>query len=80
MAEQFATTYKARAAVEGTIAQATRYWGVRKSRYINDRRTQLQHLMTAAVIDIERILSWLAGEPKAAARPNALALLYRPTT
>jgi hypothetical protein len=36
--------------------------------------------MTAAVIDIERILSWLAGEPKAAARPNALALLYRPTT
>ena len=78
--EQFAVTYKVRAGVEGTIAQATRSCGVRYARYIGDQRTHLQHLMTAAAINIMRILRWLAGEPKAATRPNALALLYRPAT
>ncbi len=78
--EQFAATYKVRAGVEGTIAQATRSCGARCARYIGDQRTHLQHLMTAAAINVMRILRWLAGEPKAATRPNALALLYRPAT
>jgi len=77
--EQFATTYKVRAGIEGTIAQATRSCDVRHARYVGDKRTHLQHLMTAAALNIVRILRWLAGEPKAASRPNALALLYQPT-
>ena len=76
--QQFATLYKARAGVEGTIAQATRSCGVRYARYVGEQRTHLQHLMTAAAINIVRILRWLAGEPKAATRLNALALLYQP--
>lgn len=76
--KQFAAIYKVRAGVEGTIAQATRSCGIRSARYIGDQRTHLQHLMTAAAINIVRILRWLAGEPKAATRPNALALLYQP--
>jgi transposase len=78
--EQFATTYRARAGVEGTIAQATRSCGVRHARYVGIARTHLQHLMTAAAINIVRILRWMAGVPKAATRPNALALLYQPAT
>jgi transposase len=75
---QFATLYQARAGVEGTIAQATRSCGIRFARYVGEQRTHLQHLMTAAAINIVRILRWLAGEPKAATRRNALALLYQP--
>jgi transposase len=78
--QQFATIYKVRAGVEGTIAQATRSCGVRYARYVGEQRTHLQHLMTAAAINIVRILRWLAGEPKAATRPNALALLFQPAT
>ncbi len=78
--KQFAAIYKVRAGVEGTIAQATRSCGIRYARYIGGQRTHLQHLMTAAAINIVRILRWLAGEPKAATRPNALALLYQPVT
>jgi transposase len=77
---RFATIYKVRAGVEGTIAQATRSCGVRYARYVGEQRTHLQHLMTAAAINLVRILRWLAGEPKAATRPNALALLYQPVT
>ncbi len=76
--QQFATLYKVRAGVEGTVAQATRSCGVRYARYVGEQRTHLQHLMTAAAINMVRILRWLAGEPKAATRPNALALLYQP--
>jgi hypothetical protein len=36
--------------------------------------------MTVAAINIVRIFRWLAGEPKAATRPNALVLLYQPFT
>ena len=78
--KQFAAIYKVRAGIEGTIAQATRSCGIRYARYIGDQRTHLQHLMTVAAINIVRILRWLAGEPKAATRPNALALLYQPVT
>lgn len=78
--QQFVATYKIRAGVEGTIAQATRSCGVRYARYMGEQRTHLQHLMTVAAINIVRMLRWLAGEPKATTRPNALALLYQPVT
>jgi transposase len=47
------------------MAQATRSCGVRHARYVGMARTHLQHLMTAAAINVHRILQWLAGEPKA---------------
>lgn len=78
--QEFAATYKVRAGVDGTIAQATRSCGVRYARYVGEHRTHLPHLMTAAAINIVCILRWLPGEPKAATRPNALALLYQPVS
>jgi hypothetical protein len=75
---QFPATYKARAGVEGTIAQAACSCPVRYARYVGEQPTHLQHLMVAAAINLVRILRWLAGEPKTATRPSALALLYQP--
>jgi hypothetical protein len=68
--------YAVRAGVEGTIAQGVRSCGLRRSRYIGQARTHLQHLMTAAAMNLMRLLHWLAGEPKATTPRSAFARLY----
>jgi hypothetical protein len=73
---EFAAKYTRRAGVEGTIAQGTRSHGLRRSRYIGLAKTHLQHLMTAAAMNVVRMLRWLAGEAKAVTRPSAFAQLY----
>jgi len=62
--------------VEGTIAQGTRSHGLRRSRYVGLAKTHLQHLLTAAAMNVVRMLRWLAGEVKAATRSSAFARLY----
>jgi transposase len=77
---ELTTHYKAeyakRAGVEGTMAQSVRTCDVRRSRYRGQPKTHLQHLMSAAAINVMRILRWLADEPKATTRCSAFALLY----
>lgn len=75
--EEFKQAYAKRAGVEGTIAQSVRTGEVRRARYFGQAKTHLQHLMTAAIINIVRILRWLAEEPKAKTRPSAFAKLYQ---
>jgi transposase len=77
--EQFAKQYAVRAGVEGTIAQGVRSCGLRRARYIGQARTHLQHLMTAAAINLVRLLHWLAGTPKAATPRSAFARLFPAT-
>jgi hypothetical protein len=77
--EQFAKQYAVRAGVEGTMAQGVRSCGMRRSRYIGLARTHLQHLMTAAAINLERLMRWLAGEPKAVTSRSAFARLFPAT-
>jgi hypothetical protein len=51
---------------------------MRNSRYFGLPKTHLQHLMTAAAINVDRILRWLAGEPKATTPVSAWVRLYQP--
>ena len=51
-----------RAGIEGTISQGVRKMGLRKSRYIGLPRTRLQHLATAAAINLFRVFDWLSGD------------------
>lgn len=60
--EDFKELYAARAGIEGTISQATRTKGLRQSRYLGLARTHLQHVATAAAINIVRVCNWLTGE------------------
>lgn len=60
--EAFKNLYSARAGIEGTLSQAVRSMGLRRSRYIGLPRTHLQHVATAAAINIVRIVDWLTGE------------------
>lgn len=75
----YKTEYAKRAGVEGTIAQSVRSCKVRRSRYVGQERTHLQHLMTAAAMNVVRMLHWLAEVPKAKTRPSAFARLYPAT-
>lgn len=52
--------------------------GLRRSRYIGQERTHLQHVATAAAINVIRLMRWLNGEPHAKTRLSPLVQLLRP--
>ena len=76
--EEFKELYARRAGVEGTISQGVRAMGLRRSRYIGQEKTHLQHIATAAAMNIVRLMRWLDGEPHAQTRRSALVQLLRP--
>lgn len=53
-----------REGVEGTISQGVRAFGLRRARYRGLAKTRLQHLATAAAINLDRIVAWLNGTPR----------------
>ena len=57
--EAFKEQYKQRAGVEGTISQGTRTFGLRRSRYWGLAKTRLQHIATAAAMNLTRIAIWI---------------------
>jgi transposase len=62
--EEFKEQYKMRAGVEGTISQAVFALGMRRTRYRGQAKTHLQHVATAAAINLKRALAWLGEEPR----------------
>lgn len=76
--DDFKTLYAHRAGVEGTISQGVRVMSLRRSRYIGQEKTHLQHLATAAAMNVVRIVRWLDGEPHAKTRCSPLVQLLRP--
>ncbi len=64
-----------RAGIEGTISQGVRAFGLRRSRYRGLARTHLQHVATAAAIDLERLAAWFRAVPRAATRTSRFANL-----
>jgi transposase len=76
--KDFKSLYATRAGVEGTISQGVRTMGLRRSRYIGQERTHLQHVATAAAINVVRLIRWLSGIPHAKTRQSPFAQLHRP--
>jgi len=77
--KDFKKLYAIRAGVEGTISQGVRTMGLRRSRYIGQEKTHLQHVATAAAMNLVRLDRWLNGIPHARTRRSAFAQLYRPS-
>jgi transposase len=73
--DDFKETYKKRAGVEGTISQAVGVLGMRRTRYRALDKVHLQHLMTAAAMNLMRVLDWLSGKERATTRTSAFARL-----
>ena len=65
----------ARAGIEGTLFQAVRLSGLRRTHYRGLVKTHLQHVATAAAVNIDRIAAWLIGRPHAATRTSSFAAL-----
>jgi hypothetical protein len=77
---EFAREYAGRAGIEGTLWQWIRVCALRRSRYVGQAKTHLQHLLTAAALNLLRIAQWLLERPRATTRVSAFArLLTAPT-
>ena len=74
--KEFKQAYAKRAGIEGTISQGVRVMGLRRSRYIGQEKTHLQHVATAAALNIVRSMAWLSGVPRAQTRRSAFVRLY----
>src|SRR4051812_34495401 len=73
--EEFRSRYAARAGIEGTHEQANRRCGLRRCRYIGEAKAHLQHLLTAAAINVVRLSEWWAGTPLSRTRCSRFAAL-----
>ena len=62
--------YAVRAGVEGTLSQGVRGFGLRRCRYLGLAKARLQHVATAAAINVYRISDWVGGVPRAATRTS----------
>lgn len=74
--KEFKQVYAKRAGIEGTISQGVRTMGMRRSRYIGQEKTHLQHIATAAALNVVRCLAWFSGLPRAQTRRSAFVRLY----
>jgi transposase len=64
-----------RAGIEGTLSQGVRAFGLRRSRYRGLARTHLQHVATAAAINLDRLGNWLRAVPRAMTRTSRFAAI-----
>lgn len=67
--------YAKRSGIEGTHAQAVRTMGVRRTRYLGLAKTALQHLFTAAALNLLRLDAFLAKKKVAKTRISRFATL-----
>ena len=71
----FAADRRRRAGVEGTLSRGVRAMGLRRSRYVGLAKTRLQHLVTAAAINLMRLAAWVGNTPRSQTRRSAFARL-----
>jgi transposase len=64
-----------RAGVEGTLSQAVRAFGLRRTRYRGLAKTRVQHAATAAALNLARLAAWLEDRPLAPTRTSRFARL-----
>jgi len=73
--EEFRDAYAVRAGVEGVISQAVYALESRRARYRGLTKTHLQHLATAAAINLRRAANWLLGYETATTQTSQFARL-----
>jgi transposase len=67
--------YAQRAGIEGTVSQGVRGFGLRRCRYIGLAKANLQHVITAAVMNLSRLAAWLMEVLRAKTRVSRFAQL-----
>ncbi|TDH57126.1 IS1182 family transposase [Dankookia rubra] len=74
---EFLRLYALRAGVEGTISLAARSFGIRRPRYFGQAKTHLQHVATAASINLMCLVRWITGDALAPTRQSHFSRLIR---
>jgi len=64
-----------RAGIEGAISQATVSRAMRRSGYVGLKQTPLHQVLTAASMNLTRVVAWWQGVPKAQTRRSLFAAL-----
>lgn len=72
---EFKQDYALRAGVEGTFSQGVRAFDLRRTRYVGLAKTHLQHIATAAAMNLSRLIAWWAQVPQAKTRISPFAAL-----
>jgi len=72
---EFKAAYAARAGVEGAISEAVGAHEMRRTRYIGQSKTHLQHILTAGAMNLTRLFAWWEGKPRARTRTSPFAAL-----
>jgi transposase len=76
LTDDFKTRYKQRAGIEGTVSQGIRTFELRRTRYLGQAKTHLQHLVTASAMNLTRVAVWfMQHKPKAKTRITPFAAL-----
>jgi len=52
-----------------------RAFGMRRTRYRGLEKTHLQHVAIATAINVDRLVAWFAGTPRATTRTSRFAAL-----
>ncbi len=73
--DAYRSLYAQRQGIEGTISQGVRAFGLRQARYCGLAKTALQHVATAAAINLDRLAAWIAERPIAPTRTSRFASL-----
>jgi DDE family transposase len=76
--EEFKASYKKRAGIEGTLSPGVRAFGLRRSRYLGQAKTALQHIAIAAAINLVRLGAWWEGIEPGTTRVSAFARVMQP--
>jgi transposase len=72
---EFKQAYATRSGIEGSIGQAADKLDMRRSRYRGLAKTHFQHLITAAAINVRRVIAWLTGIRRSTTRLSHFAAL-----
>jgi transposase len=70
--EAFKAEYRKRSGIEGTLSQGVRAFDLRQARYIGLAKVHLQHIATAAALNLARVFAWLVNIPMAKTRISHL--------
>jgi transposase len=70
--------YATRAGVEGLLSQGVQAYGLRRSRYVGQAKTHLQHVVTAVALTLVRVVSWVLGTVRARTREARFVRLMGP--
>ncbi len=67
--------YNKRSGIEGTLSQGVRAFGLRRSRYFGQSKTQFQNIAVATAINTARLRDWFEQKPRSKTRVSRFASL-----